>query len=54
MEGKKWCIQQAIWRVIEYRKEDAFEGKQIAHHYICSKIGRLPSGISNPEDTCMS
>jgi hypothetical protein len=40
--------------VTDYHKEDAFEGKRIAHNYIRSKIGRLPSGISNPEDTCMS
>jgi hypothetical protein len=34
MEGKKWCIRQGIWGVIDYHKEDAFEGKQIVHHYI--------------------
>jgi hypothetical protein len=54
MEDKEWCIRQGIWGVTNYRKEDAFEGKQIARHYIRSKTGRLPSRIRNLEDTCMS
>ena len=54
IEGKEWCIRQGVWGVTNYRKEDASEGKQIARHYIRSKIGRLPSRIRNPEDTCMS
>ena len=54
MEGKEWCIRQGIWGVTDYHKDDAFEGKRIARHYIRSKTGRLPSGIRNTEDTCMS
>jgi hypothetical protein len=54
MEGKEWCVRLGIWEVTDYHKEDAFEGKQIAHHYIRCKTGHLPSGIRNLEDTCMS
>jgi hypothetical protein len=54
MKGKEWCIRQGIWAVTSYPKEDASQGKQIAHHYVQSKIGRVPSGIRNVEDTCMS
>jgi hypothetical protein len=54
MEDKEWYIRQGIWGVTDYRKEDASEGKQIARHYICSKTGRLPFGIRNAENTCMS
>jgi hypothetical protein len=54
IEGKEWCIQQGIWGVANYHKEDASKSKRIARHYIYSKIGRLPSGTRNLEDTCMS
>jgi hypothetical protein len=53
MKGKEWCIRQGIWAVTGYPKEDASKGKRIVRHYVQSKIG-LPSGIRNPEDTCMS
>jgi hypothetical protein len=27
VKGKEWCIQQGIWGVTDYRKEDASKGK---------------------------
>jgi hypothetical protein len=54
MKGKEWFIRQGIWGVTDYQKEDASKGKRITCHYICNKIGHLPSGIRNPEDTCMT
>jgi hypothetical protein len=45
---QNWCIQQGIWAVSSYPKEDVPDGKRIACHYVRSKIGRLPSGIRNP------
>jgi hypothetical protein len=54
MKGKEWYIRQGIWEVTENHKEDAFEGRRIAHHCIRSRTCYLPSRIRGGEDTCMS